>query len=227
MPYAAILIEIKDPKLKELYDGNSFLLEAWVDGKLKYQRGFKKNLRVFNSARQGNTIIYVPDPVDEPEQGKDFIYLVSLGGKLNDVGPNEVREGKIQDWTGLCSEQNLSQMNCMIDRKNVLYLSVHHAIFAVKINDTLGERDPNNPSAKTKILNVAQSKKGKVQLDQGVATNFRCLCMYDTSESFYRSDDNYEYDSVIAIIDNMTRVDYNNIVCEETSTELEIKLVQQ
>ena len=118
-------------------------------------------------------------------------------------------------------------MNCMIDRKNVLYLSVHHAIFAVKINDTLSERDPNNPSAKTKILNVAQSKKGKVQLDQGVATNFRCLCMYDTSESFYRSDDNYEYDSVIAIIDNMTRVDYNNIVCEETSTELEIKLVQQ
>ena len=100
MPFAAIVTEIMDPHLKELYDGNSFLLEAWNRGRLIFQRGFKKNLHVFNSARQDNTIIYVPDPVDEPEQGRRFIYLVSLGEWLNDVN-----ERKIEDWTGLCSNE--------------------------------------------------------------------------------------------------------------------------
>ena len=100
MPFAAIVTEIMDPRLKELYDGNSFLLEAWTRGRLIFQRGFKKNIRVFNSARQGNTIIYVPDPVDEPEQGRHFIYLVSLGEWLNDVN-----ERKIEDWTGLCNNE--------------------------------------------------------------------------------------------------------------------------
>lgn len=121
MPFAAIVTEIMDPDLKKLYGGNSFLLEAWDKGRLKFQRGFKKNIRVFNSARQDNTIIYVPDPVDEDEQGgRQFIYLVSLGEWLNDVN-----ERKIEDWTGLCSNaEELKGMNCMIDKKNVLYMSV-------------------------------------------------------------------------------------------------------
>ena len=50
--------------------------------------------------------------------------------------------------------------------------------------------------------------------------------MYDTEESFYKSDtDKSKDDSVIAIIDNMTRLDYNNIVCQKSGNELKIELV--
>ena len=133
MPFAAIVVEITDASLKKLYGDNNFLLEAWAKGKLVFQKGFKKDIRVFNSARMNNTIIYVPDPVDEDEQGgRQFIYLVSLGEWLNDVN-----ERKIEDWTGLCSNaEELKGMNCMIDKKNVLYMSVEKAIFAVSM-DTL------------------------------------------------------------------------------------------
>ena len=158
MPFAAIVTEIMDDDLKKLYGGNSFLLEAWDKGRLKFQRGFKKNIRVFNSARQDNTIIYVPDPADEDEQGgRQFIYLVSLGEWLNDVN-----ERKIEDWTGLCSnEEELKGMNCMIDKKNVLYMSVEKAIFAVSM-DTLVSR--NATSGGGQILSVgANTCKGSAQ----------------------------------------------------------------
>ena len=79
MPFAAIVTEIKNADLIKLYGGNTYLLEAWAKGKLVFQKGFKKDIRVFNSARMNNTIIYVPDPVDEDDKGRSFIYLVSLG----------------------------------------------------------------------------------------------------------------------------------------------------
>lgn len=82
MPFAAIVTEIKNTEkadLKKLYGDKTYLLEAWAYGKLVFQKGFEKDIRVFNSARMNNTIIYVPDPVDEDDKGRSFIYLVSLG----------------------------------------------------------------------------------------------------------------------------------------------------
>ena len=145
---------------------------------------------------------------------------MSLGENLNDVN-----ERKIEDWTGLCSnEKELIQMNCMIDKKDVFYMSVEKAIFAVSM-DTLVSK--NATSGAGKILSVgANTCKGSAQFDSGVVTNFRCLCMYDTEESFYKRDaDESKDDSVIAIIDNMTRLDYNNIVCQKSGNDLKIQLI--
>ena len=107
----------------------------------------------------------------------------------------------------------------MIDKKNVLYMSVEKAIFAVSI-DTLVSKNATNGAGQI-LSSGANTCKGSAQFGTGVVTNFRCLCLYDTEESFYKSDtDEYKDDSVIAIIDNMTRLDYNNIVCQKSGNEL-------
>lgn len=126
MPFAAIVTELKDDRLKQIYDGKSFLLEAWAGGNLLFQRAFSENIRVLNSSRKENSIIYMPDKVDEPDDQKNIIYIVSLGADLNDkkMADIQVKERKVRDWTGLCNTEAVNQMNCMIDKKDVLYLSV-------------------------------------------------------------------------------------------------------
>ena len=68
----------------------------------------------------------MPDKVDEPDDQKNIIYIVSLGADLNDkkMADIQVKERKVRDWTGLCNTEEVNQMNCMIDKKDVLYLSV-------------------------------------------------------------------------------------------------------
>ena len=108
MPFAAIVTQITDERLKQIYGGNSFLLEAWAGGKLLFQRAFKENIRVLNSSRTDNSIIYVPAKADEPDnQKRDFIYIVSLGADLNDkkMADIQVKERKVHDWTDLCNTE--------------------------------------------------------------------------------------------------------------------------
>ena len=68
----------------------------------------------------------MPDKADEPDDQKNIIYIVSLGADLNDkkMADIQVKERKVRDWTGLCNTEAVNQMNCMIDKKDVLYLSV-------------------------------------------------------------------------------------------------------
>ena len=230
MPFAAMVVEITDADLKELYDGNSFLLEAWAKGKLLFQRGFKHEIRVLNSARQNNTIIFVPDPRDEPEQGKSFIYLVSLGDEIEmDLNKEvDITERKIEDWTNR-SQDDYAQMSCMLAKNDVLYVSFENVIHAAKI----GSLASGDVASKV-LLKESITCKGELLLDTKVS-NFRCLCLYDTEKSFNKKDplpeeakkvtEVYLKDSVIAIMDNLTRADYINIVCTQSGNELKIRLI--
>ena len=170
MPFAAIVTELTDKTLKELYGNNSFLLEAWADGKLLFQRAFKEEIRVLNSSRKDNSIIYVPAKVDEPDRQRgDFIYIVSLGENLDDIQDRKVpfKECKVHDWTGLCINNKLEGMHCMIDKKDVLYLSVENKIHAIKL-----QRDRSQV-----LTEGSNSIKGSVDLTKAGLTNFRCLCL--------------------------------------------------
>ena len=68
------------------------------------------------------------------------------------------------------------------------------------------------------------TRQGKIVFEP----DFRCLVMYDTEESFNMPDENLN--SVVAIFDKSTLLDYNKIVSFESETDdkaLEIQLVQQ
>ena len=47
MNFAAIVTE-HSRGLKKYFDGKGFVLEAWSDGKLLFQRAFHKDIRVLN-----------------------------------------------------------------------------------------------------------------------------------------------------------------------------------
>ena len=144
--------------------------------------------------------------VDEPEAHRgDFIYIVSLGADLNDI---QVR--KVQDWTGLCRTEQVNQVNCMLDKKDVLYLSVENEINAILLSSLVAENVAQGQDQKlTAGPNTCKGRADlrEVGLEYASVTNFRCLCLYD-SEASYKKDD----DSVIAIIDNMARLDFNKII---------------
>ena len=126
--------------------------------------------------------------MDEPVQGRTFIYIVSLGDNLN---ANARSERKIEDWTGLCKANDPTgdwkQMNCMLDKKDVLYLSTHNAIHAV----LLSSLETQNVAGGQVLAVGPNPCKGVAKFDDPMRhadyshiTNHRLLCMYDTEESF-------------------------------------------
>ena len=57
------------------------------------------------------------------------------------------------------------------------------------------------------------TRQGKIVFEP----DFRCLVMYDTEESFNMPDENLN--SVVAIFDKSTLLDYNKIVSFESETD--------
>jgi len=82
--FCAVLSKVSDPRLKDKYgDGSTkcnYLFEVWSQGELLFQRPLKNKIRVWNTSRQNNSIIYVLHPEDEEldEGGKSYIHIVSL-----------------------------------------------------------------------------------------------------------------------------------------------------
>ena len=75
--HAPIVSEIVDVELKEML-GGKFLLEAWFEDKLLYRKPLEKDVRVLNSARPKNSLIYLPSREDTHGDG-DWIHIVRLG----------------------------------------------------------------------------------------------------------------------------------------------------
>ena len=69
------------------------------------------------------------------------------------------------------------------------------------------------------------TRRGVIDLVANNLLNFRCLCMYDSEASFNEQDDD---NSVMAIFDNSTLLDFNRIVSQESQFDqngLDIELI--
>ena len=71
MNFCGIMSEVVDHTLRE-HLGGHYLFEVWADGNLLYQRPLTCKVRAWGASRHKNTIIYLLDPEDEPNNDNYF-----------------------------------------------------------------------------------------------------------------------------------------------------------
>ena len=136
-----------------------------------------------------NSIIFLLDPEDEQNQGTDIIHVLSMNEACDLTDFNSltnliriVKEIKIQDWTGLCSNpENIADLHFGLDKNMTLFMSIPSELHAVSLTNLEGGGSDTTSWFDVNVVAPLHTLGPETRMGSiTFPDQFRCLWQYDT-----------------------------------------------